>query len=113
MAVWDAKFTYWSPRPVNAIRDEGLDAEWSPLLPTPPFPSYVAGHAGYSGAASEVLAHLFRAGARDFRAKAEEAALSRLYGGIHFRVDNDVGLRMGRQLGNMVVERAKADGSAA
>lgn len=112
VAVWDAKFTYWSPRPVNAIRDEGLDPGWAPLLPTPPFPSYVSGHAGYSGAAAEVLAYLFPPAAGDFRAKAEEAALSRLYGGIHFRIDNDAGLRMGRGVGRLVVDRAKADGSA-
>ncbi|HEX2063065.1 MAG TPA: phosphatase PAP2 family protein [Acidimicrobiales bacterium] len=111
VAVWDAKFAYWSPRPVNAIRSLGLDQEWTPFLSTPPFPSYVSGHAGYSGAASEVLAYLFPAGAAEFRVKAEEAAVSRLYGGIHYRVDNDVGLRMGREVGRLVVERAKRDGS--
>ena len=111
VAVWDAKFAYWSPRPVNAIRNAGLDSAWKPVLPTPPFPSYVSGHAGYSGAASEVLAYLFPSGAAEFRAKAEEAALSRLYAGIHFRVDNDEGLLMGRELGRLVVQRAERDGS--
>jgi membrane-associated phospholipid phosphatase len=111
VAVWDAKFAYWSPRPLNAIRNAGLDPAWSSLLPTPPFPSYVSGHAGYSGAASEVLAYLFPSGAAEFRAKAEEASMSRLYGGIHFRIDNDQGLRLGRELGRLVVQRAEQDGS--
>ena len=111
VAVWDAKYAYWSPRPVNAIRDLGLDRHWEPYIPTPFFPSYVSGHSAFSGAAAEVLAHLFRERADQFRAKAEEAAMSRLYGGIHFRSDNDVGLRMGRDIGRLVVERAKRDGA--
>lgn len=111
VAVWDAKYAYWSPRPVNAIRALGLDAAWVPLLATPPFPSYVSGHAGYSGAASEVLAYLFPDSAKDFRAKAEEAALSRLFSGIHYRFDNDAGLDLGRQVGRLVVDRAETDGS--
>ena len=111
VAVWDAKYAYWSPRPVNAIRDLGLDRHWEPYIPTPFFPSYVSGHSAFSGAAAEVLAHVFPERAAQFRAKAEEAAMSRLYGGIHFRSDNEVGLRMGREIGRLVVERAKRDGA--
>ncbi len=112
VAVWDAKFTYWHPRPVNAIRDLGLDPEWKPVLVTPPFPGYVSGHSGYSGAAAEVLSYLFPTAAADFRAKAEEAAVSRLYGGIHFHdSDNVAGLVLGRKVGEAVVTRAKADGA--
>lgn len=114
VAVWDSKFTYWHPRPVNAIRDLGLDPEWKPLLGTPPFPGYVSGHSGYSGAAAEVLSYLFPSAAADFQAKAEEAAISRLYGGIHFHEsDNLAGLTLGRRVGASVVERAKADGANA
>ena len=98
IACWDAKFTYWSVRPVTAIRRE-LDAGWSPYIFTPPFPSYVSGHATDSGAASQILAHFFPNDAGQLRAWAEEAALSRLYGGIHFRTDNEVGLRLGREVG--------------
>ncbi len=109
VAVWDAKYAYWSPRPDTAIRDLGLARSWEPYLDTPFFPSYVSGHSTFSAAAAEVLAYLFPERASQFRAKAEEAAMSRLYGGIHFRSDNEVGLRMGRQIGRLVVERAKRD----
>jgi membrane-associated phospholipid phosphatase len=109
VAVWDAKYTFWSPRPDTAIRDLGLDRHWKPYLKTPFFPSYVSGHSTFSAAAAEVLAYLFPDRAREFRARAREAAMSRLYGGIHFRSDNDVGLRMGREIGRLVVKRAKQD----
>jgi hypothetical protein len=98
IACWDAKFTYWSVRPVTAVRRE-LDPGWSPYIFTPPFPSYVSGHATVSGAASQILAHFFPDDATQLRDWAEEAALSRLYGGIHYRTDNEVGLWLGRQVG--------------
>ena len=63
IACWDAKYTYWSERPVTAIRRE-LDPTWSSYIATPPFPSYVSGHSTTSGAASEVLAALLPAGRR-------------------------------------------------
>lgn len=111
VASWDAKFTYWNPRPENAIRDLGIAKNWKPLLDTPFFPAYVSGHATYSGAAGEVLAHLFPSDAKLWRAKAREAGISRLYGGIHYRSDNVVGQRMGRAIGRLVVERAEHDGA--
>jgi membrane-associated phospholipid phosphatase len=96
---------------VNAIRDLHLARGWKPYLKTPFFPSYPSGHATYSAAAAEVLAHLFPDRAREFRAKAREAAMSRLYGGIHFRIDNDTGLRVGAGVGRLVVRRAETDGA--
>ncbi|MDQ4072497.1 MAG: phosphatase PAP2 family protein [Actinomycetota bacterium] len=110
VAAWDAKYAYWNPRPENAIRDLGLDRRWKPYLETPFFPAYVSGHATYSGAAGEVLAHLFPEDADLFRAKAREAAMSRVYGGIHYPMDGEVGIRMGRRIGELVVERARRDG---
>ena len=110
VAAWDAKYAYWNPRPENAIRDLGLDRRWKPYLETPFFPAYVSGHATYSGAAGEVLAHLFPDDAELFRAKAREAAMSRVYGGIHYPMDGEVGIRMGRRIGRLVVERARRDG---
>jgi membrane-associated phospholipid phosphatase len=103
ICVWDAKYAYWSPRPVTAIRRE-IDPSWSPLITTPPFPSYVSGHSGTSGAAAAVLSALFPAEAARLRAWAEEAALSRLYGGIHFRTDNEVGLALGISVGEAALE---------
>lgn len=111
IAAWDAKYAYWSPRPENAIRDLGLDRRWEPYLDTPFFPSYVSGHSTYSGAAGQVLAHLFPDDAKLWEAKADEAGISRLYGGIHFRSDNVHGLRMGREIGRLAVQRAEQDGA--
>ncbi len=111
LAVWDTKFTYWTARPLNAIRDLGLDPNWRPVLGTPSFPSYVSGHSGYSAAAAAVLSHFFPTERATFDAKAQEAALSRLYGGIHYRSDNDQGAVMGKKVGDLTVERLKRDGA--
>ena len=111
VASWDAKFAYWGPRPISAVRDLGLDKDWQPYLDTPFFPAYVSGHSTYSGAAGEVLAHLFPDDAKLWRAKAEEAGISRLYGGIHFRSDNVHGLRLGREIGWLTARRAEQDGA--
>ncbi|MBA3845450.1 MAG: phosphatase PAP2 family protein [Planctomycetes bacterium] len=90
IACWDAKYAYWSIRPYQADR--------SIITPIgqPNFPSYVSGHATFSGTASEILASAFPHAAARLRGQAEEAALSRLYGGIHYRFDNERGLSLGR-----------------
>jgi hypothetical protein len=124
--AWDCKFAtnYW--RPVSAIRaaDDGnpatiQDATWTPLIATPPFPTYVSGHSSFSGAAAAVLIDFF---GRDniaftlpsenrnvpprtftsFSQAAQESADSRLYGGIHWRFDNEDGLTAGTQIGQFV-----------
>jgi PAP2 superfamily len=108
IACWDTKFTYWSERPVTAIRRE-LDPGWLSYITTPPFPSYVSGHSTTSAAASEVLAAFFPADAVQLRAWAEEAAVSRLYGGIHFRSDNETGrLALGRRVAQAAIDRYDA-----
>jgi membrane-associated phospholipid phosphatase len=104
IACWDAKYTYWSLRPVTAIRDPNLvpnsiDPNWLSYIVTPPFPSYVSGHSTTSAAAATVLAAFFPQRAGELQAMAEEAAVSRLYGGIHFRSDNVAGLELGRRVG--------------
>ena len=111
VASWDSKYTYWTTRPENAIRALGLDRTWQPYIPTPLFPAYVSGHATYSAAAGEVLAHLFPDRAEVWRAKGREAGLSRIWGGIHFRSDNVEGAKMGRAIGRLVVRRAQGDGA--
>ena len=111
VAAWDAKFAYWDPRPVSGVRDSGVDPAWAPFIETPFFPSYISGHATYSGAVSEVLAWLFPESAADFRAKAQEAADARLWGGIHWRLDNEVGLDVGRRIGRLVIDHAGKDGA--
>lgn len=99
VACWDTKYAYWCLRPHQA------DSAIQPLVLTPPFPSYTSGHATFSGAASEVLAHYFPADAARLRYLAEEAALSRLYAGIHYRSDNETGLRIGRTLAELAIQR--------
>jgi len=103
IACWDAKYAYWLLRPVTAIRSL-IDATWLPFIVTPPFPSYVSGHSTTSGAASTVLSVFFPSRSRDLNAMAKEAAVSRLYAGIHFRSDNDAGLELGRRVGAVAVE---------
>jgi len=110
VAAWDAKYAYWDPRPENGVRDSGVDRNWAPFIDTPFFPSYISGHATYSGAAAEVLSYLFPKDSADFHAKAQEASDSRLWGGIHWRADNETGMAVGKRIGQLVVERAKTDG---
>ena len=105
IACWHAKYTWWVQRPATTIQEK-LDKTFTPYLVTPPHPSYVSGHATVSGAAAEVLKHTFPLDARQIDAWAEEAAMSRLYGGIHYRFDNDAGLTLGRQIGKVVLKRA-------
>jgi hypothetical protein len=104
IACWDSKFAYWSERPVQAIR-RTIDPNWTPLIPTPPFPSYVSGHSTTSGAASRVLGAIFPRRAQSLVAMAEEAAVSRLYAGIHFHFDNRRGLSLGRRAGQAALTR--------
>ncbi|MBP6530613.1 MAG: vanadium-dependent haloperoxidase [Burkholderiales bacterium] len=104
VAAWDAKYAYWTMRPVTAAK-KLLGVNFTPLILTPAFPSYVSGHATFSGAAATVLAKYFPDRATTVQAMAEEAALSRLYGGIHFRFDNDDGLVLGRRVAVRVIER--------
>lgn len=111
VASWDTKYAYWYPRPENGIRDSGADPIWKPFIPTPFFPAYVSGHATYSGAAAEVMSYLFPQDADAWDKRARQAGLSRIWGGIHWPVDNVYGQRMGRAVGRMVVEHAKADGA--
>ena len=111
VAAWDAKYKYWYPRPENGIRDSGVDKQWKPYVETPLFPAYVSGHATYSGAAGEVLAHAFPRDSKLWRARAQEAAMSRVWGGIHWPVDGEFGISMGRKIGRLVVERAESDGA--
>ena len=106
IACWHSKFKWWTERPVTVIRAH-QDAAFTPHVLTPAFPSYVSGHSSASGAAAEVLAAFFPPEAARLRAMAHEASMSRLYGGIHFRSDNEQGLELGRKIGLRAVARAR------
>ena len=112
IAVWDAKFTYWNPRPENGVRDSGVDRNWKPFVPTPRFPAYPSGSAGYAGGAEAIMTYLFPDKAAEFKRRAEEQAVSRVYAGIHWRYDA-VSLDGGRKIAGLVIDRAKADGADA
>ena len=104
IACWSAKFTFWTKRPVTLIR-ELLDPGYLSLIPTPPFPSYPSGHSTTSGAAATVLGAVFPDRASEVAAMADEAAISRLYGGIHYRFDNDAGLDLGQRIGAVTLRK--------
>jgi len=113
---WDAKYTYHFWRPVTAIAFAEPQLNWMSFIVTPPFPDYTSGHSTFSAAAAAVLPLFF--GTDDlpfttgsdflpgvFRSfstcqdAAEEAALSRIYGGIHFRSASEDGLQAGSSIG--------------
>jgi membrane-associated phospholipid phosphatase len=89
----DAKYEYWLLRPSQA--DPGITLAL-PALPN--FPAYPSNHATISAAMAEVLADAFPSHARELRTAADEAAMSRVYGGIHYRFDGDAGLALGRDV---------------
>lgn len=108
ISVWDAKYFYWYPRPINGIRDSGIDRTWEPFVPTPLFPAYPSGSAGYAGGAEGIMAHLFPDRAEEFKHRAEEQAISRIYAGIHWRFD-EVSIGGGREIAKLVVDKVKSD----
>ena len=111
IATWDAKYTYWFPRPQNAIRDLGIARNWKPFLTTPASPSYVSGHSAFSAAASKVLSYIFPDTASTFQADAAQASSSAIYGGVQFPFSDAAGRRVGQQVGDRVVARARGDGA--
>ena len=104
IAAWYTKYYYWTARPVTMAKVV-LGADHVPAILTPPFPSYVSGHAAFSGAAARILGVQFPDEQATVDAMAEEAAMSRLYGGIHYRFDNEDGLAMGRAVADLVLQR--------
>lgn len=105
IACWDAKFTYYNPRPSQ------VDPRIKTLTGLPNFPSYVSGHSVFSAAAAAVLGHINPARSSAYEKMAEEAMLSRLYGGIHFRADCEVGYATGLKVASYAIDRAMTDGA--
>jgi hypothetical protein len=129
IAAFDTKYHYELWRPVTAIRNGEIDGngfteadpDWLPLIPTPPFPSYASAHATVSGAARRVLDR--ELGKRDhdvtlsnptlpgivleysaFEEITEDIDDARIYGGIHFRFDQEAGSLQGRKVGLYILE---------
>nr|WP_238987272.1 vanadium-dependent haloperoxidase [Confluentibacter flavum] len=123
ISCWDEKYRSNLIRPETLINNY-MDSEWKPILQTPPFPEYTSGHSVVSGAAASVLTSIFGDNFNfqddtetiyglpirsftSFNAAAEEAALSRMYAGIHYRSAVEVGLKQGRKVGEFVIDRLK------
>ncbi|PHI18590.1 phosphatidic acid phosphatase [Lewinellaceae bacterium SD302] len=119
ISCWDEKYRSALLRPETFI-NRHIDEEWRPLLQTPPFPEHTSGHSVISRAAAVVLTDLFgddfafddtseeeyglpMRSFESFLAASEEAALSRLYGGIHYRPAIDYGVDQGENVGNHVL----------
>lgn len=118
ISCWNAKFHYNLLRPVTYIQ-AAIDSTWQPMVTTPPFPEYTSGHSVQSAAAAHVMTAMFgevaftdrthepRLPARSFSSffdAADEAALSRLYGGIHYRSAIEFGFDQGICVGSAVNE---------
>ena len=115
IGCWNSKFEFNLLRPVTYIR-RTMDPKWESVLNTPPFPEYPSGHSTQSAAAATVLTYMFGENFafedathqkdglpprkfEGFWVAAEEAGISRLYGGIHFRAAIARGLDQGRCIG--------------
>lgn len=123
ISCWDEKYRSNYVRPETVI-NKYISADWRPYIQTPPFPSYTSGHGTVSAAVAEAMTAHFgdnfaftdtsqqEFGIKNrtltsFRHAAAEAAMSRLYGGIHYRFDNENGSKFGRKVGELAVARIR------
>jgi len=121
ISCWDEKYRSNLIRPETVI-NEYIDDSWEPVLQTPPFPEYTSGHSVVSGAAAIALTDIFGdnfafdddtevayglpvRSFSSFNQASDEAALSRMYGGIHYRAAIEVGIKQGRSLGKYIVDK--------
>ncbi|MBX9892086.1 MAG: vanadium-dependent haloperoxidase [Chitinophagaceae bacterium] len=121
IACWDEKFRSSTVRPITVIR-EAFESEWNSLLQTPPFPEYTSGHSVISAAAATTATAIFGTAlafhdttevkylnmSRKFASieqAADEAGISRLYGGIHFRSAIEQGKKQGNQVGERYIQQ--------
>lgn len=119
ISCWDEKYHSNYIRPITIIQNN-IDSKWSPILLTPNFPEYPSGHSVVSSSASTILTYLFGENYSfidstevpygmsprlftSFYHASEEAAISRLYGGIHFRPAIDNGIEQGKKIGKHVL----------
>ncbi|MBA4744939.1 MAG: vanadium-dependent haloperoxidase [Muricauda sp.] len=121
ISCWAEKYRSNLIRPETVI-NEYIDDSWEPVLQTPPFPEYTSGHSVVSGAAAIALTDIFGdnfafdddtevpyglpvRSFTSFNQASDEAALSRMYGGIHYRAAIEVGIKQGRDLGKFIVNK--------
>ena len=123
ISCWDEKYRSNLVRPETVI-NQSLDSEWKPALQTPPFPEYTSGHSVISTAAAYALTDIFGENfayidsveveyglpPREFNSfleASQEAAVSRLYGGIHYRPAIDLGVEQGKEVGQFLLKNLK------
>jgi len=121
IAVWHVKYKTDLVRPVTYIQ-ENINAEWTPVLQTPPFPEYTSGHSATSASAAEILTSIYgdnykftdntqlRFGLekrtfKSFREAANQVNLSRFYGGIHYMQGVEEGGRQGKEVANLILKK--------
>lgn len=131
IAIWDAKrlYDFWRPMQAIGLADTdgnpltNVDTAWTPLIPTPSFPSYTSGHSGFSAVGAEILASFLgtdnvtftstshspfldpsnnQRNYTSFSQAADDAGMSRIYGGIHYSFDNAEGQALGESVANHV-----------
>lgn len=124
IVCWDEKFRSNRIRPETAI-NRLIDEKWKPLLQTPPFPEYTSGHSVISTTTGELLTYFMGDGFAftdttenyigmhprsftSFRQAADEACISRLYGGIHFRDAIENGREQGRRIAAFIIKKLGA-----
>lgn len=123
ISCWDEKYRSKLIRPETYI-NQYIDENWVPLLQTPPFPEYTSGHSVISSSAATALTNLFGENVaftdsteiefglsvrnfNSFEQASQEAAVSRMYGGIHYKPACDNGVTQGKALGTYIVDKIK------
>jgi hypothetical protein len=121
ISCWDTKYKWSYVRPVTVI-NEKIDNKWTPVLQTPPFPEYTSGHSTITASAATLLTHLFgdnfafqdtsdlryigmQRHFDSFFQASDECSISRLYGGIHYRISVDKGAECGRKIGSFIIKK--------
>lgn len=129
ISCWEAKYVYNTIRPETFI-NRYIDKEWKPFIQTPPFPEYPSGHSFISASAASMLTSIFGDGYRfidsaevpfgrptkeysSFLSAAQEASMSRLYGGIHFLTTLNKSAEAGRQIGAHIIQKLNSTEPAA
>jgi hypothetical protein len=120
ITCWNTKYHYQHIRPITVI-NESIDPNWTPFLQTPPFPEHSSGHSAISAAGATVLTHLFgsfpfedvselpyigmKRNFPSFLEAAQEASISRVYGGIHYRTGVDAGAIQGKSVAEYAMQK--------
>lgn len=120
--TWGQKYEYNYLRPETYIEEMGIEPFWQPFIQSPPFPEFPSGHAVVSNSAAGVLTYLFgnnyafiddtekefgiaERQFSSFQIAADEATISRLYGGIHFLFSCETGKQMGKNIASQIVNK--------